>query len=264
MTSTPFTQRRLSHRARLTLPALAAAGLLLRDRVQVASAQDASELLRQAADTMTTLSSFHFELSTHNGKTQFIEGIELDSVTGDVLRPLSLKAEATIGMALASIKLTIISIDGHTWVTDPFSSSGEFRDLGTADFGVLDPTILINPDRLILPAIGQVHDPVIAGTEKIGDTDTTRIDGTVDMAAAANDLIAIASPGAGTPEVREPGEGEIAFPESMPFSVWIDGSNQVHRIEVTGAILENEANDIVRRIDLSNFNESVDIQPPTQ
>lgn len=262
--TTPLSQRRLSHRARITLPALAAAGLLLRNRAQPASAQDAPQLLQQAAQTMTALSSFHFELSTHNGKTQFIEGIELDSVAGDVQRPLSLQAEATIGMALASIKLTIISIDGRTWVTDPFSASGEFRDLGTADFGVLDPTILINPDRLILPAIGQVHDPVIAGTEKIGDTDTTRIDGTVDMAAAATNLIAVASPDAGTPEVLQPGEGQIAFPASMPFSVWLDGSNQVHRVEVTGAILENEAGDIVRRIDLSNFNEPVDIQPPTQ
>lgn len=250
------TECSLSTRARLTLPVAVAAGWLMRGSVRPALAQDPAALLTQAAQTMATLSSFHFELTSVNGKTQFVEGIELDQVAGDVLRPLSFQAEATIGMTLASLKLTIISIDGHLWMTDPFSSDGSFTDLGSADLGSLDPTILINPDRLILPAITTVKNPVINGTEKINDIDTTRVDGTVDLAAAIG---IVATPAAG-----EDASLSITFPESMPFSAWIDGQNQVVRVELTGPVLANEDNDIVRRIDFSAFNEPVDIQVPAQ
>ncbi|CAN5626770.1 hypothetical protein BH09CHL1_BH09CHL1_19750 [soil metagenome] len=249
-------ERALSTRARLTLPVAAAAAWLMRGSVRPAFAQDPAALLTQAAQTMAGLTSFHFELTSVNGKTQFVEGIELDQVAGDVLRPLSFQAEATIGMALASIKITIISIDGHAWMTDPFSSDGAFTDLGSADLGALDPTILINPDRLILPAINTVKDPTINGTEKINDIDATRVDGTVDLAAAIG---MVATPAAG-----EDAPLSITFPESMPFSAWIDGQNQVIRVELTGPVLESEDNDIVRRIDFSAFNEPIDIQAPAQ
>lgn len=248
--------RSFSTRARLTLPVAASAAWLLRGSARPASAQDPAALLAQAAQTMSALSSFHFELTSVNGKTQFVEGIELDTVTGDVLRPLSFKADATIGFALASITITIVSIDGHTWMTDPFSSDGSFTDLGQADLGALDPTVLINPDRLILPALDTVQNPTIAGSEKINDVETTRVDGTVDIGAAL-DLAA-------TPMAAEETPVDIAFPESMPFSAWIDTQNQVVRVELTGPILQNEDNDIVRRIDFSAFNEPVDIQPPAQ
>jgi lipoprotein LprA len=245
----------ISNRARLTLPVAAAAAWAARGAVLPARAQDPAALIEQAAQTMAALSSFHFELTSVNGKTTFVEGIELDEVSGDVLRPMSFRADATIGMTLASLKITIVSIDGHTWMTDPFSSDGSFTDLGQADFGTIDPTILINPDRLILPAISTVQNPTIAGTEKINDVDTTRVDGTVDIGAA----LAIV----GTPVPQEAGAPmQIQFPDSMPFSAWIDGANQVVRVEIAGPVLENEDNAIVRRVDFSAFNEPIDIQPP--
>jgi hypothetical protein len=48
----------------------------------------------------------------------------------------------------------------------------------------------------------------------------------------------------------------------MPFAAWIDTERLVRRVELTGAILEGEADDIIRRVDLSAFNEPVDIQAP--
>lgn len=251
----PIHKRPISNRSRLTLPVAAAAAWLARGAVLPAHAQDPAALITQAAQTMSALTSFHFDLTSINGKTTFVEGIELDEVSGDVVRPMSFRAEATIGITLASIKITIISIDGHTWMTDPFSSDGSFTDLGQADFGALDPTILINPDRLILPAIGTVQNPAIAGTEKIDDVDTTRIDGTVDIAAA---LAVVATP---VPQAAEE-ELQIQFPDSMPFSAWVDSENRVVRVEITGAVLPNEDSNIVRRVDFSAFNEAVDIQPP--
>jgi hypothetical protein len=49
----------------------------------------------------------------------------------------------------------------------------------------------------------------------------------------------------------------------MPLSVWIDSENRVRRVQVTGPILQTEANDLIRQIDFSNFNEPVDIQAPS-
>jgi hypothetical protein len=248
----------ISNRARVVAPLAAATAWLARGSVLPARAQDAQDpaaLIAQAAQSMAALSSFHFDLTSLNGKTSFVEGIDLDEVSGDVLRPMSFRADATIGMTLASIKITIVSIDGHTWMTDPFSSDGSFTDLGQADFGALDPTILINPDRLILPAINTVQNPTIAGNETIDDVDTTRVDGTVDIGAA----LAVV----GTPVPQDPNAPmQFAFPDSMPFSAWIDGETRVVRVEITGPVLQNEDNNIVRRVDFSAFDEPIDIQPP--
>lgn len=251
----------ISNRGRVIFPIAAAAAWFARGSVVPAAAQDPAALITQAAETMSGLTSFHFELTSINGKTSFVEGIDLDEVAGDVLRPMSFRADATIGMTLASLKITIVSIDGHTWMTDPFSSDGSFTDLGQADFGALDPTILINPDRLILPAINTVQNPAIVGTEAIGDVDTTRVDGTVDIAAAL-DLGANVALSGTPPPLPATEETPFEFPDSMPFSAWIDSENRVVRVEITGPVLQNEDKDIVRRVDFSAFDEAIDIQPP--
>jgi hypothetical protein len=249
----------VSHRARLLAPAGLAAAFLFRGALERSGAQetqDAQALLTEAANNVAALETFAFALTTQNGETQFIEGITLTSVTGAVKRPDSFMAEAEVDLMLATINIKMLSVGGRLWFTNPMSTTEEYEEIDLSGAGEVDPTVLINPDRLILPALRTVVDPVIAGTESLDGVDTTRINGTVDLSGVIN---LAATPDAGADQE----EALFTLPTSMPFAAWIDGDKLVRRVELTGAILKDEADDIVRRVDLSAFNEPVDIQAPS-
>jgi hypothetical protein len=244
----------ISHRARLIAPATFAAALLLR-RVSSAGAQatpTAESLLESAVTAMAALESFAFKLTTLEGETQFIEGITLNDVSGAVQRPNSFTATAEIELIIASLKFTIISTDGRLWFTDPFGDGETYQEISLSEFGNFDPTLVINPDRLLLPALSAISAPILVGEEELEDgVRANRIDGIVNLASVTGL--------AGTPEASELG---FSFPEEVPFSVWVDAESLVRRMDVTGPILPDEAENIVRRVDFSAFNELVDIQPP--
>jgi hypothetical protein len=247
--------RPVSMRARLLAPAGIAAAALFRGLPAMAqtpeASNDAAALLKTAATTMTALETFHFVLSTQNGTTQFYEGLELTGVEGDVKRPDMFRASAKVKLVVAELTIKMLSVGGRVWITDPTSNDDRFIDVGDMGVGGFDPATLINPDRLILPAIDAIDNPTIAGTESIDGEDMTRIDGTVNL----KDTLQMA--GSDAPDWI------LAIPDSMPLSVWIDSENRVRRVQVTGPILQTEANDLIRQIDFSNFNEPVDIQAPS-
>ena len=177
--------------------------------------------------------------------------ITLREVTGAVQRPDRFTATAEFDLLVATIEITIVSRDGRLWFTNPFGDG--FEEIDISEFGAFDPTVVINPDRLLLPALSTVEDPIIAGLETLEDgTVTTRIDGTVDLGAVAGLD--------GSPTAEEPG---ISFPESLPFSVWIDADSIVRRIQIVGPILPEEEPGIIRQVDLLAFNEPVDIPLPS-
>lgn len=249
--------RPVNYRARLIAPAALATALLtgaLRLAVRAQENADARELLAEAAGTMTALDSFTFSLTTLNGATTFVEGISLKSVVGAVKRPDRFIATAEVDLMLATVKITILGAEGRLWFTNPFGDGESFEELRFGRLDELDPSILINPDRLILPALETLSEAVVAGEEELEDgTRATRVDGLVDLGRAA-DLAA-------TPEASDLSD-LIDLPEELPFSVWIDADRRVRRIEITGAILPLESSRLVRRIDFSAFDEPVDIEPP--
>jgi len=242
-------------RARLLAPAGIAAAALFRGLPAMAqtpeASSDAAALLKTAAATMTALETFHFVLSTQNGTTQFYEGLELSGVEGDVKRPDMFRATAKVKLVVAELTIKMLSIGGRVWITDPMSSDDKYIDVGDMGVSGFDPATLINPDRLILPAIDAINNPTIAGTVSIDGEDMTRIDGTVNL----KDTLQMS--GSDAPDWI------LAIPTSMPLSVWIDSENRVRRVQVTGSILQTEANDLIRQIDFSNFNEPIDIQAPS-
>ena len=247
--------RPVSMRARLLAPAGIAAAALFRGMPAMAqtpeASSDAAALLKTAAQTMTALETFHFVLSTQNGTTQFYEGLELTGVEGDVKRPDMFRASATVKLVVAELTIKMLSVGGRVWITDPMSSDDKYIDVGDMGVSGFDPATLINPDKLILPAIDAIDNPTIVGTESIDGEDMTRIDGTVNL----KDTLQMA--GSDAPDWI------LAIPDSMPLSVWIDSENRVRRVQVTGPILQTEESDLTRQIDFSNFNEPIDIQAPS-
>ena len=233
-----------------------AVGLLLQiaapARPAAARQEDGGALLLQAAQTMAGLTSFHFELTTVRGKTLFMENLELVEFAGDVLRPDRFRASVTAKAAVTEITIDVVGIGTHLWISDPTAPDGGYIEVdlvqGQTGAGP-SPADLLNPDRLMVAAVALIEEPVIGDTETINGVETTRVDGLFDPGRFAP---------AGTPP---PG---LNLGQPLLVSAWIDATGLVHRIEFIGPLTTVELPDVIRRLDLSSFNEPVVIEPPAE
>jgi hypothetical protein len=210
---------------------------------------DAIALLESAVKAMAALETFGFELATTRGSSTIFEGLELKSVEGVVRRPLDIMATVTVGLPIGELSATAIGIDGEFWVQDPLSGGG-WISLGS------DRQIqaLINPDQLLLYAVRLVHDASITGTEKIGTSEATMVEGTVDFTS----ILQSAAGAAGDPEMV----GELLAEGSKDVTFWIDDQNRVVEGEIRGPIFTTESDDVVKVLSLFDFDEPVEIVAP--
>ncbi len=216
------------------------------------AAQESNEAaahLQRAADAMATLNAFHFELSTVEGKTQFMENLELSGLEGDVQRPDRFQASVTAKAAIIELTVKVVGIGDEVWVTDPMSSEERWiaLDVGDATGSDRPLTDLLNPDRILLEAVNLIEAPTVAGEEEIDGTNTTQIDGMVDLSRLQQ---------AGTPAAT------VAAGQLIPVSIWIDDEGLVRRLEIEGALTAAETPDVVRRLDLSGFDQEITIEAP--
>ena len=226
--------------------------------IRKAGAQDAAGLLKQSAAAMAAVTSFTFSMKTVQGKTQLFGNFELQDVEGAVQRPDRFKADITVGASIVSLTVKVIGIGNRVWVTNPMSADETYVEAsaGEGDSSADTLSNLLNPDRLFVAAVEAIQNPSIDGSEQVDGVDATRINGTVDLSTLPI-VSAIATPGAG---------GSIAgFIDLGPkkLTAWIDATGLIHRIQVEGAFTSQETADVVREIDLTNFNSPQEVEPPT-
>ena len=238
-------------RVRLLAPAALAGFALARAFPAAAQAPDAAMLLADAVARVGELTSYRFQLETLDGVTRFLDTLELATVSGEVVRPDRFAARGTVKIAFVEIEVAIVAVEGRLWVSDPTSDAGAMIDATAlaAEAG-LDPTILVNPERLLLPALAYVTDPVVAGEEEIDGVATTVITGSVDLVAALGEY---ATPVAGF---------GITLPEAAPVTIHLDAEGRVVRVVLAGPILPDEEPRISRQLDLFDFDVQIDIVAP--
>lgn len=212
-------------------------------------ASDAVELLNAAAEAMTKLETFSFDLVTTQGETTILEGFTLEEVRGAVRRPNDFQTTVTVALPFASIDLTAVSVDNEVWIELPKigDTGGGWTSLGSSE-GVVS---LLNPDVLILQSVRYIDDAGISGTDDLDGVEITWVTGTVDFHGIATRL------GGDQQEIA----GQIAE-GPVSVSVAIDGDKLVRKIEVEGPILATESDDVVREVTFSDFNEPVEIEQP--
>ena len=235
---------------------LMAIGLLTAFNAPVsAEGEDAAAMLAQAATAMAEVKSFQFELSTVQGQSTIFQNLELAGVEGAVQRPDRFQATITAKLAFVEVKVDVIGIGTRRWGTSPMEQSGTYIELTDGEAGDASEadtiTALINPDRLLLWAVGLVQRPAIDGAEEINGVETTRIVGIVDLSAIEQFATA-------TPEFAD---GLLILGE-MPVTIWIDSSGQVVSLEIEGPLTTDESPDVVRRLDLFEFDQPVTIEEP--
>jgi hypothetical protein len=214
-------------------------------------AQDPESLLDEAARAMLELESFHFSVSTPLGKTLLAEQVELAGIEGDVVRPSSFRAQFSVELGFVKLNLSAIGIGAQVWVSDPTKGDDQYIEITGIGEETLPPQALLNPDRLVMLAVSLLRDPVIKGTAEVDGTQVVNVEGTFDP----NDLESL-----GTPVPDE----VLSNVDPLTVNLWIDDEHRIRRAEFAGALLpsEQDAGPIVRRVDLSAFNEPVTIEPP--
>lgn len=231
-----------------SLPASAATAAAQASTPVATGDADAVELLAKASQVMAGLDTFHFEIETLSGGETSM-GINLESVVGDVRRPMDFQAEIEAKVPFGTIKVRAVGLDGVFSIQNPLSTDNAWMTL-SADNELF---ALVNPDIILLLAVQAVQDATIDGEEKIDGVQTTLVTGQIDFQEIASTL------GNGN-EGSEVASQLATTP--VDVLIWIDGDTRVHAIELDGALLAIDSDTSSRMISFSAFNEPVEIAGP--
>lgn len=201
-------------------------------------------LSRQAADAIEALKSFHFLLEHENGGTPIVLNLSMTRAEGDISKPDRLRADVearATQLGNANVKVKVVNVGDKAVITNPFTPTqwlplpGENR---LAD--------IFDPGAGTTAALRAVKNPKITGEETINGVKVWRVEGDVDATA----LSAVAS------TIAEPGY-------TVKGTAWVGQDKPlVHRIRLDGPLGSKDPKDIVRKIDLSKFDEPLTIELP--
>jgi len=198
------------------------------------------ELLDTAKATLNADRAFHFVLTHENGTTPIAEGINMRQAEGDIVKPDRFKAtvQGTI-LAGQTVNVKVINVGDKVWL-NIFGNTWTPLPNGVGAAQILDPS------NGVLKAVSGAKNPRIVTQETINGVATTEVAGTID----AGDLTAL--------------DQQAQAGKMVQGKIWIgNADHQVYRIRLEGPLNDQEPANIARQIDLSNFNETVDIQPPS-
>jgi hypothetical protein len=201
--------------------------------------KSAQETLSDAAAAAQDLDSFHFKLTQDDGPIPLPLNLTLDSAEGDVAVPGKIKADIKAKASGIGVSVKVIGIDNKTWVTNPFTK--DWQSLGS-NTNIQD---YANPAALVTQMLPAVKDAQFDGQAEIDGAQTNHITGTMD----SGDL--------------EPALGFAEPGQTVKVEAWVGTEDNLpRRLVVNGRLTPGEKESASRRLDLSKFNQPVDIQAP--
>lgn len=196
-------------------------------------------LLATAAATMQAVTSYHFTLTYEEGTTTIYRRIKMEKAEGAVLRPDRFKATIEAKLGPLSVDVEVVSVGGRLWVTT--AGVGEELDIDEAV-----ARVLLDPTAILTGAAGAIREPVVVGEGQLDGVAVTRIAGTVEASAL--------EAGADNPV--------LANEAPMPVELAIDAQGHIVSLRLDGPLVAADSDDVVRRLDLSEFDQPVEIEPP--
>lgn len=204
---------------------------------------DALEVLRSAAAEVLELDTFTFSMETISGSSTIFPGVELISVEGEVERPMNVAATLTVSAFTQTMIASAVVVDGDVYVQNPLSG-GAWENMGSAP----EVATMINPDWLLLAALNLIQEARVTN-ERDG---VTLVEGYINLSESLADVA--------EQDMQELEQFLATGPVDVAF--WIDEDNLINQAELYGPIFANESPDVEKRIELSGFNEPVNIEPP--
>jgi hypothetical protein len=227
----------------LTLASAAALGGLIfacggSENKETLAPRDPAQLLTNAAKAVGGAGSFHFKLTHENGSTPLPLNLRLDSAEGDIGVPDRLAADVRAKAGGVSVSVKVIGIGDETWITNPFTRGWQKLPGATIrDFA--------DPAALVIELLPQVKDARLAGEAKVEGVQTYHVEGSIDSGAL------------------RPALGFARAGLTVKAEIWVGKEDGLpYRVRLTGRLVADEDEGVVRLVELSRFGADVDIQPP--
>jgi len=202
------------------------------------SGKSASELVNESVAKTSAVESFHLVIDVENGASSS-SGLSLKFVDGDVLVPDKLKGKVGGTFSGISISTDLIVVGHRYFLKTPFGSGWQKIDVDTL------PSAFFDPEQGILAVIGGASDLQNDGSEDVGGVDCYRVTGKV----KADTLKPLLNTAKGT--------------QKLEMELWIGKDDMLlRRLRLTGPISPDESAKAVRTVELSEFDEAVQISAP--
>ena len=196
--------------------------------------------LAKAYDSMQSAESFHFTLEHDKSGTPISKNILMTTLVGNIVSPDKLKATITGTYSDTAIEVSLVTVSGQTYMTNPISGAWE---LAPSSFEVLS---VFDPGTGIASIIKGLSDVTDLGEEKVGKTKCYHLKGNV------------------LSETLAPLTGVSATGEKIAAEVWIDKKTfHVQQVKLTGKITDSEEDGITRTLVFSDYNKKIDIELPS-
>lgn len=200
----------------------------------------AIEILDRASTALRSVNSVHFKLTATNGMIAIGSNLAARTIEGDVVRPDRVKGTAVSTFGRMTVNLSFMIVGTHQYVTNPVTKQWERLS------GEVTAPNLLDPDHGAAALLKQVGDLEKMANENVGGVDCYHVRGSIAAALIAG---LVGAPGTAN---------------RLAGDVWVGtGDFLPRRIRLVGPVTTTEPPGIERVLDLSNFNETVSIEPPT-
>lgn len=197
------------------------------------------EILAKSYDSMQAAKSFHFTMEHDTAGTPISKSILMTKLAGDIVSPDKLKATITGTYSDMAIEVSLVTVSGQTYMTNPISGAWE---LAPNSFKVLS---VFDPGSGIASIIKGLSNVTSLGDEKVGKTKCYHLKGDV------------------LSETLAPLTGTSATGVKITTEVWIDKKTfHVQQVKLTGKITDTEVDGITRTLVFSNYNKDIKIELP--
>jgi lipoprotein LprG len=134
------------------------------------------QVLEDASAAWAETESAHFVLEVDgDAYLDEDETIKLVSAEGDIKRPGSVKANATVDAQISVLDISLVAVDGEIFITNLLSGNWEEAP---EDFSY-DPSMLFSDTDGIGPIMTDLENPELDGTEDVNGQSAHRVTGTV-------------------------------------------------------------------------------------
>jgi LppX_LprAFG lipoprotein len=198
----------------------------------------AQEIVDGSVDATGALESFHSALDLGDVPIAGA-GLNISSAEGDVVVPDRVRASFSGSFSGIGIESELVIVGEEDFLEDPLTGRWRRLDIGASPLDYFDPA------SGVLAVMRSIEELELDGTEEAGGVEAYRLTGT----ASARDLSSLLA--------VEPSD------RNVPVEVWVGKDDSLlRRLRVNGPIAEGEPDDVVRTIDLSGFDEPVEIAKP--
>lgn len=197
------------------------------------------EVRDHTVEALSALTTAHFEVTHAEGGTDIGGGLLLTTVVGDAMFPgrASMRADGEVGRIV--VGFGIVQIENTTYFKGPFGDTWSVIDPGSLPFN------FVSMNQSVGDALKSADTLSVADGVEIEGQQTIALTGAI-RSESLHGLVPGATPGL-----------------SLELTTWIGRDDGLPlRVRLTGPIIEADPPEMTRILDLSEFGESVTIEPP--